>query len=299
MIPLILYHSNEYPIELPPGHKFPAAKYVLVRSLLEPEGGFRIQPAPFVSESDLALAHDPAYVRTVLDGSVDPRVMRRIGFPWSPDLVRRSLASAGGTLAAARDAIRTGFGGNLAGGTHHAFRDSGAGFCVFNDLAVAVHVLRREGQAQRAAILDLDVHQGDGTAAIFEHDGDVLTISVHGQHNFPFRKQRSRIDVGLPDGAGDAEYLDEIRRILPEMLMFRPEIVLYQSGVDGLAADRLGRLSLTASGLAERDRLVFASAKQAGIPLAVALGGGYAEPIELSVECHAQTYRIARQFWGD
>jgi acetoin utilization deacetylase AcuC-like enzyme len=271
----------------------------LVRQLLASEHGFDLRPATPAAEPDLVLAHDPAYVRAVLNGSVDPRIMRRVGFPWSEALVQRSLASAGGTLAAARDAIRTGFGGNLAGGTHHAFRDSGAGFCVFNDLAVAVHVLRREGLAQRVAILDLDVHQGDGTAAIFEHDGDVLTVSVHGQHNFPFRKQRSRIDVGLPDGAGDAEYLAEIRRILSEMLMFRPEVVLYQAGVDGLAADRLGRLSLTASGLAERDQLVFASVTQARIPLAVTMGGGYGNPIELSVECHAQTYRIARHFWGD
>src|SRR6185503_10954569 len=188
-------------------------------------------------------AHDPAYVESFLNGTLDPLVMRRIGFPWSLELTRRTLASVGGTVAASDDALRTGLGGNLAGGTHHAFRDQGAGFCVFNDIAVAILTLRRSARVQRAAVIDLDVHQGDGTAAIFRDDPDVLTLSVHGRNNFPFRKQQSRIDVDLPDGVCDAEYLAAVERVLPRVFEFAPEIVFYQSGVDAMAGDRLGRLA--------------------------------------------------------
>ncbi|HTS66141.1 MAG TPA: histone deacetylase [Candidatus Acidoferrales bacterium] len=290
---LTIYYSDQYLLPLPAGHKFPARKYRLVRSLLEFHPAFDPRPAPLAEPEHLALAHDPAYVRAVIQGSVDPRIMRRIGFPWSEELVRRSLASVGGTLAAARDAMRTGFGGNLAGGTHHAFRSEGSGFCVFNDLAVAIHVLRREGLAQRAAVVDLDVHQGDGTASIFEQDPDVLTLSIHGENNFPFRKQTSRIDLGLPDGTGDAAYLDQLRSVLPRVAEFRPQIVFYQAGVDGLGGDRLGRLALTPGGLIERDRAVFTLMKDCGIPVAVTLGGGYCEPIEPTVEAHANCFRIA------
>jgi acetoin utilization deacetylase AcuC-like enzyme len=214
--------------------------------------------------------------------------MRRIGFPWSEALVRRTLASVGGTLAATRDALSTGFGGNLAGGTHHAFRGEGSGFCVFNDLAIAIRA-----NGVRAAVIDLDVHQGDGTAAIFEGASDVLTVSVHGENNFPFRKQRSAIDIGLPDGTGDEAYLEQVRAVLARVTEFRPEIVFFQSGVDGLAGDRLGRLSLTHEGLRERDRLVFEFVRGRGIPVVVTLGGGYAQPIERTVVAHANTFRVA------
>jgi acetoin utilization deacetylase AcuC-like enzyme len=214
--------------------------------------------------------------------------MRRIGFPWSPALVRRSLASVGGTLAATTDALAGGFGGNLAGGTHHAFYGEGSGFCVFNDLAVAIRACRR-----RAAVIDLDVHQGDGTASIFENDASVLTVSMHGEHNFPFRKQRSRIDVALPDGTGDGEYLDRLAAVLRQVAEFGPEIVYYQSGVDGLAGDRLGRLSLSTEGMAARDRAVFELVRREGLPVVVTLGGGYAEPIERTVEAHTGTFRAA------
>ena len=205
-----LFYCDHHPIPLPPGHKFPIEKYALLRALLSADGVYDLQPAPLADAATIELAHDPAYVRSILEGSVAASVMRRIGFPWSPELVRRTLASVGGTLAASRDAMVRGFGGNLAGGTHHAFRGEGSGFCVFNDLAVAILALRRDGLAARAAVIDLDVHQGDGTAAIFEHDPDVLTLSMHGANNFPFRKQRSRIDIALADGTGDAEYLDAV-----------------------------------------------------------------------------------------
>jgi acetoin utilization deacetylase AcuC-like enzyme len=220
-------------------------------------------------------------------------VIRRIGFPWSEHLVRRTLASVGGTLAAAHDAMQTGLGGNLAGGTHHAFRSEGSGFCVFNDLAVAILSLRRDHLADRAAVIDLDVHQGDGTAAIFEHDPAVLTLSIHGENNFPFRKQRSRIDIGLPDGTADTEYLQHVDQVLPQVLAFQPDVLFYQSGVDALAGDRLGRLALTHAGLQERDRLVLDAARSRRIPLVITLGGGYSDPIAHTVEAHANTFRMA------
>ena len=283
-----LWYSDHHAIPLPEGHKFPAGKYRLLREALETDGFFEFAPAPPADAEALGLAHDPAYVRAVIDGTVDARLMRRIGFPWSPELARRSMASVGGTLAAAEDALATGFGGNLAGGTHHAFYSEGAGFCVFNDIAVAIRQFGR-----RTAVIDLDVHQGDGTAAIFDGDCRVLTVSLHGRNNFPFRKQRSGIDIALPDGTGDAEYLERLAGVLPRVAEFGPEIVFYQSGVDTLAGDRLGRMALSSEGLRERDRKVFEWARQAGLPIVVTLGGGYAEPITKTVEAHAGTFRTA------
>ena len=293
-----LFYCDHHVFPLPAGHKFPVAKYALTRALLEADGAWRFEPAPAAAPEAIALAHDEAYVRAFLDGTLDGRAMRRIGFPWSPALVRRTLASVGGTLAAARDAAACGFGGSLAGGTHHAFRAEGAGFCVFNDLAVAALRLRSEGLAARAAIVDLDVHQGDGTAAIFENDDQVLTISLHGRHNFPFRKQRSRIDVDLADGTGDEEYLHALAAVLPRVADFRPGVVFYQSGVDALAGDRLGRLALTHGGMRERDRLLLQTCRNARLPVVVTLGGGYADPIARTAEAHANTFRVAAEVFG-
>lgn len=274
------------------------AKYRLLRELLGADGLYRFEEAPLASPETIALAHDRAYIEAFLDGTLDPQVMRRIGFPWSEGLVRRTLASVGGTLAAASDALATGFGGTLAGGTHHASRDAGSGFCVFNDIAVAVMSLRARGLARRAAVVDLDVHQGDGTALLFAGDCDVLTVSMHGENNFPFRKQHSRIDVALPDGTGDDEYLATLAPLLPQVFGFAPEIVFYQSGVDPLAGDRLGRLALTHAGLQARDRLVMESCRDAGVPLVVTLGGGYADPIERTAEAHANTFRTAAEVYS-
>jgi acetoin utilization deacetylase AcuC-like enzyme len=294
-----LYYCHQHEITLPPGHKFPAEKYRLVAGLLAESRGFDLRPASPADLADLKLAHEPDYVHSVLDGSVDPRIMRRIGFPWSPGLVARTLASVGGTLLAARDAMSTGFGGNLAGGTHHAFRGEGAGFCVFNDLAIAVLALRRDGLAARAAVIDLDVHQGDGTASIFEDDAEVLTVSLHGGNNFPFRKQRSSIDIALPDGTGDEEYLTQLREVLPRVAEFRPDVIFYQAGVDALAGDRLGRLALSAEGLAARDRTIFRLVKELSVPVVVTMGGGYATPIERTAGCHARCFLEALETWGD
>jgi acetoin utilization deacetylase AcuC-like enzyme len=293
-----LFYCDHHAIPLPAGHKFPAQKYALLRAALEAGGFYELQPAPLAGAETIALAHDAEYVRQFLDGTVEARIMRRIGFPWSEQLTQRTLASVGGTLAAAADALDTGFGGNLAGGTHHAHRAEGSGFCVFNDLAVATRALRREGRVRRVAVLDLDVHQGDGTASIFSGDADMLTISLHAENNFPFRKERSRIDIGLPDGTGDEEYLSRLRDVLPRVVAFRPEIVFYQSGVDGLAGDRLGRLGLSHAGLAERDRQVFEIIKLHGVPVVVTLGGGYADPIRLTVEAHFNTFRTAAAILG-
>jgi acetoin utilization deacetylase AcuC-like enzyme len=293
-----LFYCDHHSFPLTPGHKFPSGKYALLRDLLAADGFFDFEPAPTADRSTIELAHDPEYVRQFIDGTLDTRILRRIGFPWSEALVRRTLASVGGTLAAASQAMDTGFGGNLAGGTHHAYRAEGSGFCVFNDLAVAILALRRDRAVLRAAVLDLDVHQGDGTASIFEHDPAVLTVSIHGENNFPFRKQRSGIDVGLPDGTGDEEYLTQLRRVLPAVVEFRPEVLFYQAGVDGLAGDRLGRLQLTHKGLMERDWSVCAFTQEHGIPMVITLGGGYAEPIARTAEAHANTFRTAaRLFW--
>jgi acetoin utilization deacetylase AcuC-like enzyme len=294
----ITYYCDRWQVILPDGHKFPMLKYVMVRRQLELASAIELQPSPPASPAELLLTHDDAYVRSILDGSIDPRAMRRIGFPWSPELVGRSLASVGGTIAAARSALRFGWGGNLAGGTHHAYRSEGSGFCVFNDLAVTIHTLRRDRQIGRAAVLDLDVHQGDGTASIFTHDPDVLTISIHGQNNFPFRKQAGKIDIGLDDGTGDDEYLSALESVLPSIWEFQPDLILYQSGVDALAEDRLGRLAMTHDGLLRRDRLVFEEARRHGIPLAITLGGGYGQPIQATVEAHVNTFRSAASVWS-
>lgn len=288
-----LFYCDHYAIPLPEGHKFPMRKYRMVRDLLAQDGDYRFECAPFAPAETIALAHEAGYVASFLDGTLAPGVIRRIGFPWSEGLVRRTLASVGGTIEAARDALATGYGGNLAGGTHHAFRGEGSGFCVFNDIAVSILAMRAERGTRRAAVIDLDVNRGDGTAQIFADDPDVLTVSVHGRNNFPFRKQQSKIDVDLPDGAGDDDYLPVVADLLPQVFAFRPEIVFYQSGVDGLAPDRLGRLSLSLEGLKQRDTLVIDACRRAGTPLVITLGGGYSDPIEITAEAHANTFRTA------
>jgi acetoin utilization deacetylase AcuC-like enzyme len=237
-------------------------------------------------------------VAQFVNGTLPAAAMRRIGLPWSQGLVTRTLASAGGTLAATCDAMDTGFGGTLAGGTHHAFRNEGSGFCVFNDVAIAIFSLRSEGRANRMAVVDLDVHQGDGTAHFFENDPNVLTVSLHGAHNYPFRKQRSKIDVELADQTGDQEYLKALDSVLPRVFDFAPEIVFYLSGVDALASDVLGRLALTHQGLMARDRRVIGACFRAKLPLVITLGGGYSKPIELTADAHANTFRVAAEIYS-
>jgi acetoin utilization deacetylase AcuC-like enzyme len=312
-----LYYCDHYEIPLPAGHRFPMSKYALLRGLLETDARFTLECALPADAAIIKLAHDPEYVEQFISGTLPNAAMRRIGFPWSEGLVRRTLASAGGTLAATWDALDRGFGGTLAGGTHHAFRSEGSGFCVFNDVAIAIHWLRSTGglrstrelhsirglhstrAAGRIAVIDLDVHQGDGTAHFFENDPNVFTLSLHGANNFPFRKQRSKVDVELADKTGDDEYLAALDAALPRVWEFEPEMVFYLSGVDGLASDVLGRLALTQEGLKERDRRVMDAAYSRRIPLVITLGGGYSKPIELTAEAHANTFRIAADIFGD
>ena len=293
-----LYYCDQYDIPLPTGHRFPMRKYRLLRDVLAADPRFDFAPSPFATAEQITLIHDPAYVDAFLNGTLDAAAVRRIGFPWSPNLVSRTLASVGGTISASHDALASGVGGGLAGGTHHAFRSEGSGFCVFNDIAVAIEVLRHEGLIRKAAVVDLDVHQGDGTAAIFQTDPDVLTISVHGRNNFPFRKQVSRLDIELDDGTGDAQYLAAIEPVFGQVLAFAPDIVFFQSGVDALSTDKLGRLKLTHDGLRARDRYVIGHAKEHRLPLVITLGGGYSDPVESTVEAHANTFRTALVFYG-
>lgn len=281
---------------LPPEHRFPARKYRLLRELLESDSRFTLYPAAKADRADILRAHDPAYVDAFLAGTLDSAAARRIGFPWSQQLVDRTLASAGATLAATRAALRDGWSGALAGGTHHAFYDSGSGFCVFNDIAIAIAHLRAATTCSRIAVVDLDVHQGDGTAQIFTGDPGIFTLSIHGRNNFPFHKQRSTIDIALDDHTDDAQYLASLDEALPKVFAWQPHFVFYQSGVDPLKEDTLGKLDLTLGGLAARDKRVFQAACKLGAPLVVTLGGGYAYPIELTAAAHAQTYRLAADY---
>jgi acetoin utilization deacetylase AcuC-like enzyme len=297
-----VFHSDSHLVPLPTGHRFPMPKYRLLREglleggLLQPEELVAAEPAPL---SALALVHTRRWLDAVVEGRLSEAEVRRLGFPWSEALVLRSRAAVGGTCAAASLALEDGFAGNLAGGTHHAFADHGEGFCVFNDIAVSIRVLQAAGRLARAVVVDLDVHQGNGTAAVFSGDDSVFTFSMHGEHNFPFRKQPSSLDVGLEDGTGDAAYLDALYRHLPHVLdASRPELVYYQAGVDPLAEDTLGRLSLTEAGLEARDRFVFESARLRGLPLVVTLGGGYARPLASTISAHLGTYRAARAVYG-
>ena len=297
-----VFYSDHHTVELPPGHRFPMGKYRALREALLQGGVLAtedLHPAPMATRAELERVHDPAYVASILDGTIDAKAQRRIGLPWSPALVARSSASAGGTLAAARAALVDGLAANLAGGTHHAHRAYGAGFCVWNDLAVTAAALLAEGHVARVLVFDVDVHQGDGTAAIFAGDERVQTFSLHGARNFPFEKQASDLDVPLPEGAGDDDVLAAVEQGLAHFAAQpAPGLVLYQGGVDALATDSLGRLRMTHAGLAERDRRVLAHFRARDIPVVLTLGGGYAKPIDDTVAAHANTYRVATALAG-
>ncbi len=295
------FYPDTPELQLPPGHRFPAGKYALLRELLLSQrtlGGARLMRSPIATLAELSRAHDPAYVAAVLNGTLSSDIQRRIGLPWSETLAARSRATTGGSLAAARSALETGLSGQLAGGTHHAHRDFGSGYCVFNDLAVAALNLLADGGVERIAIIDLDVHQGDGNAALLADNPAVFVLSIHGEKNFPFRKVPSTLDVGLPDGTEDTAYMHALAGALEHIAEFRPELVLYLSGVDPLKSDTLGRLSLTFDGLEERDRLVFQFCRRRGIPVSIAIGGGYANPISDSVQAYANTFRVAREVFN-
>jgi acetoin utilization deacetylase AcuC-like enzyme len=293
-----VFYSDHYTMPLPEGHRFPIEKYRLLRYALLRDGVVRddeLHEPPMPSAETLMLAHTHEYVAAVLNGTLNEFQIRKIGFPYSEALVKRSLATVGGALAAAEEALRSGVSGNLAGGTHHAFADSGEGYCVFNDLAVVTKYLLTVQKVRRVAIVDLDVHQGNGNATILGGRDDVFIFSMHGAKNYPFRKVPSTIDIDLPDGTSDKEFLSILKEYLPKVFAFKPDIVLYQAGVDPLKEDALGRLSLTHEGLQERDRLVLKECRKHGIPVSLALGGGYAKPIDLTVEAHVGTYKAVRE----
>jgi acetoin utilization deacetylase AcuC-like enzyme len=249
------------------------------------------------SPSVIKLAHTPEYVEAIQSGTVDRIIMRRIGFPWTPELVVRSFTIVGGAISSAEEALQSGFAGNLAGGTHHALKGAGEGFCVFNDLAVVTMSLLTRGLVRRVAIVDLDVHQGNGNSDILGGREDVYILSLHGEKNYPFRKVPSTVDIDLPDGTGDNEYLRALEGELERIIAWKPDIILFQAGVDALEEDSLGRLSLTMEGMAKRDKMVFRACRQHGIPISIAMGGGYAKPIERTVEAHIQTYKILRTIY--
>jgi acetoin utilization deacetylase AcuC-like enzyme len=287
----LVYSENLYELKLPPAHRFPIGKYRRIYDALAIDHGERLALAPAAGTDDLTLVHHAAYVAAVRNGALPDVAVRRLGFPWSEALADRSRRSVGGTLAALAWAYGEGAAGHLAGGTHHAFADRGEGFCVFNDLAVATRVAQRDHGARRVAIVDLDVHQGNGTAALFAGDPQVLTLSLHGQKNYPFVKEPSSLDVGLPDGCEDEAYLAALDPSLERVEGFRPDLLLYQAGVDPLRGDRFGRLALSHEGLKRRDARVFALARKLGVPLVVVLGGGYHPDGQASVAAHVNVFK--------
>jgi len=291
------WSSAAYVIPLPAAHRFPIAKYALLRERVLAEGLIprdRLHDPPRATREELLRAHDAGYVDALDAGTLDDAAMRRIGFPWSPELVERSHRAVGGTVAAARSALEHGLAINLAGGTHHAFADHGEGFCVFNDVAVAIRALQHEGRIARAAIVDLDVHQGNGTHAIFAGDESVYTFSMHGARNYPFTRVAGSLDIELPDGTGDDAYLSQLAAALPGVLRAaRPDLVVYLAGADPHERDSLGRLALSTAALARRDAMVLDACREVGLPVAITIAGGYGRDIAETVEIHRNTVAVA------
>lgn len=303
------YYADQFVLPLPEGHRFPMAKYRLLRDAVAAQlPGVALQVAPPASDGELALAHTGGYIAAIATGTLPAPAQREIGFPWSEAMAERARRSVGATIAACRAAIRSGVAGNLAGGTHHAYADKGSGFCVFNDVAVAARLMQDEHAraasamganplALRVAVIDLDVHQGNGTAHIFRADDSVFTLSLHGARNFPFRKEPGDLDVELPDGCGDDEYLQALEQALDTLEQrFAPGLVLYLAGADPHAGDRLGRLAISHDGLEARDRRVFDWAWQRRVPLAFAMAGGYGVDIADTVQAQLTTWRVAHQY---
>ncbi|MEM8585547.1 MAG: histone deacetylase [Bacteroidota bacterium] len=294
--------SSIYRYELPPGHRFPMAKYDLLPEQLIYEGTIE-ETAFFEPEaltSDIILrTHNVEYWDKLINNKLSYKEGRAIGFPIRPELIQRGRVIAAGTLQCARFAQKSGVALNIAGGTHHAYADRGEGFCIFNDIAIAANELLHQGEIKRPMVVDLDVHQGNGTAKIFEHEPRVFTFSMHGERNYPTRKERSDLDIGLPDGTQDELYLKTLRETLPGLLdRFQPDMVFYLSGVDVLASDKLGRLSMTIAGCKERDRFVFETCAGRNLPVAVSMGGGYSQRLADIIEAHANTYRVAEEVFG-
>jgi acetoin utilization deacetylase AcuC-like enzyme len=303
------FHSDHFVLPLPPGHTFPMSKYRLLREAVQASvPAIRVMEAPPASDGELALAHEPAWITAVVEGSTTATQQREIGFPWSPQMVERSRRSVGASITAARVALLGGEGvaANLAGGTHHAYAHKGSGYCVFNDVAVAARLMQAEWHRHhrrwlRVLVIDLDVHQGNGTASIFQDDDSVFTLSLHGAKNFPFRKERSDLDIELPDGCTDVPYLETLDHALQEvdarMAAAPAGLAFYLAGADPHENDRLGRLKLSAEGLAERDRRVLLWLQQRRIPVALSMAGGYGRDLPVTVQIQARTLELACEAW--
>lgn len=292
------FYADHYVLPLPAGHRFPMEKYQKLRDLVSQLDGLDLENAPAITDTQILYAHDPSYLIKVLQGTLSPQEQREIGFPWSVQMVERSRRSAGATLAAAKAALTQGLAANLAGGTHHAYRNKGSGFCVFNDSAIAARALQKEVDAHlKIAIIDLDVHQGNGTAAILANDSSIFTLSIHGENNFPFTKEVSDFDIGLPDQTGDQAYMSALHQGL-EVLdrKFKPNFIIYLAGADPHESDRLGKLSVSKKGMRERDECVFQYGLDRQIPIALSMAGGYGLEIQSTVDIHFQTIQSALNY---
>jgi len=292
------FYTDHFVLPLPAGHRFPMEKYSRLRDFVGELTGVELIEAPAASDTQILYAHDPSYLIKVIEGKLSPQEQKEIGFPWSEKMVERSRRSAGATVAAAKMALNEGIAINLAGGTHHAYRDMGSGFCVFNDSAIAARALQKEISSKlKVAIIDLDVHQGNGTASILENDPTIFTLSIHGENNFPFKKEVSDLDLGLADGCDDSTYLNALTESLNDLSdRFKTDFVIYLAGADPHEDDRLGRLKLSKEGMRLRDEAVLAYALDRKLPLAISMAGGYGKEIGSTVDLHFQTIKTALQF---
>jgi acetoin utilization deacetylase AcuC-like enzyme len=297
---LKIFYTDSFAISLPENHSFPIAKYSLLRKQIIDSNLFSPQDLCIphrATDAEITRAHDPDYLRRLYNGQLTDQEVRRIGLPWSPELVERARRSAGATIETCFAALNDRVAVYLGGGTHHAFRDQGQGYCVLNDSVIAARTLQAETQIKQVLILDCDVHQGNGTAAIVQKDAAVFTFSIHGKNNFPYRKEKSDLDIALPDGTDDQLYLDSLQKgIKASLKKANAEVVIYLAGADPYRHDRFGRLDLSKDGLADRDRMVLQYCHEAGLPVAITMAGGYAPNIEDSVDIHFQTVRIAAEF---
>jgi len=292
------FYTDHFVLPLPAGHRFPMEKYSRLRDLVSTLNDIHLVEAPAASDTQILYAHDPSYLIKIIAGKLNPEEQREIGFPWSEKMVERSRRSAGATVTAAKTALEEGIAINLAGGTHHAYRDMGSGFCVFNDSAIAARALQKEvSPTLKIAIIDLDVHQGNGTASILQNDPSVFTLSIHGENNFPFKKEESDLDLGLPDGCDDRAYLLSLEKCLDQLhSRFKADCLIYLAGADPHEDDRLGRLKLSKEGMRLRDEMVFAYAITQKIPVAISMAGGYGKEIDSTVDIHFQTIKTALHF---
>ena len=292
--PLKAFYTDHYVLPLPPGHRFPMEKYSQLRDLVTQLDGVELVEAPAVSDTQILYAHDPSYLVKVISGSLSSKEQQEIGFPWSELMVERSRRSAGATVAAAKAALNEGLAANLAGGTHHAYRNMGSGFCVFNDSAIVARVLQKEIHSKlKVAIVDLDVHQGNGTASILQNDSSIFTLSIHGENNFPFTKEQSDLDIGLPNGCEDGDYLKALNQGLEILDKFKPDFIIYLAGADPHEGDRLGKLNISKVGMRQRDETVFQYGRDRQIPIAFSMAGGYGKEIQTTVDIHFQTIQVA------